>query len=473
LSVRIPYLSDLYDECPNNRIDWHRPPRGRARKPPKIIRPPPARAWEPEENDDLWRPLTDDDDHRFSDSNLSRSTRCHLSINHDASIITRTNIGDVNSIGGDIWMKPTIDYIDDEVKLALSKVKGGGSPRRGTPRRKHKRPPKPEQQRRQQTLAFSRSTNAQDDVRRRHYHPYMYSIKYTVVMNHLIPFIDGRWLASYGNTIYWIPVHDHNRMKLANEHYQDSWNKYSKVNRSAKRETPLERNKRMDEYADVFARLPENAMIESMYALDGNVYGIATDLVITLVKLLSPSVMTMNEKHSNGIAPNSNVDAGIKWQWMIWSISSPPPSSVTSIPAMSSSSVGVTSSSSTLQSSSSSSSGILARVPMSVWTLPPHDIRYCSSDRNNAYEIRPLCIEAASTLANAFSQLRASTPADTNEEHLRHRETAGGVAVAEQPTFIETLPKEDQSILRFTLLPKPVSAVTPPVGRGAAKRGTN
>jgi hypothetical protein len=405
-----------------------------------------------------WRFFSDD----FASGSSHTDPSSFFASNNDSSIIASVSRYESNG-SGELWMKPTIEYIEDEVKIARSKVSGGVSPRKGTSRRKHKRPPKPDQQRRQQQTHWNKAKRVEENVRT-HRNLHNYSIKYTIMMKSFVPFMDGRWLGIWCNTIYWIPVHDHNRMKMAASHYQDSLIKSHYPSIDAKFETPLERNKRMDEYADVFARLPENAMIESMYALDGNVYGIATDLVITLVKLLPPSIMkSINVK---GSQPSSIRGDGTIWQWMIWSISSSS-MPIISIPVMSS----TTSSSSTTQSSSSFS-GIHGNVtndvvvgshPMSVWTLP---------DNISGVEMFPFCIDAAAPLANALNQqLRYKNKnniihtSDTtiNDNIITHIAPSSSLSlsgtivggVGGSTSFLGRLPdKGDESILRFTVLPK-------------------
>jgi hypothetical protein len=108
---------------------------------------------------------------------------------------------------------------------------------------------------------------------------------YPTLLTFLVSFVDGRWLSCFGNTIYWVPVHNPHRMESLRDHFRATHD--PETGDSRRNETRAESTKRIDGYADVFARLPENAMIESMYALDGNIYGIATDLVITLVNIPS------------------------------------------------------------------------------------------------------------------------------------------------------------------------------------------
>jgi hypothetical protein len=321
-------------------------------------------------------------------------------------------------------MKPTHEWVEKRIKESRINVKGGASSR------KHKRPLKPEQQRRQQQEHSGRVATAETRLRRRHQDHDRYSINYGIFMQYYIVTNDGQWLGCYDRTIYCIPIHDHKRMAAANEHYQSSRDHRTHNGLTPKKVATIET--KIDGYADIFARLPDNYLIEEMYPLDGNVYGIASDLFITLVRIIPLASMASRGTKLHWVR-------GTQWQWMIWSISSYKEKKPTH--------------------------------PLSVWTLPDHEWYRGQGDRHQwAHSLRPLSIDAASVLTTALGQLQ-----HTN----KHNDTSSVVAnnittlTTEEKTAVSSsssmpslsLPIEmDQlsSVLRFTLLPKPVLPPRPP-----------
>jgi hypothetical protein len=523
LSIRIPRTSDIYKQCPT---------------PPKVIKA--KRKTEEYKRSvkatidgiPLWRSLDDDNSTTIMmplSGSRGRSvyTPCQISVHYDSSIIAinsddsyKGNTSPYN--GGEIWMRPTPEYIANEVKSARANVKGGASPR------KHKRPPKPDQQRKQQQESWTRANDAEQELRQKHSNPLLPTVKYTLIMKQFMSLMDGRWLASYGNTIYWLPIHDYHRMKRAGEHYFELTNVRS--SKQMESDALLKCKKDIEGYADVFARIPnEDAVIVSMYPLDGNMYGIGSDLFITLVRILPSEInskshrYTFMRRYMRGQWPPSGVNDGTQWQWMIWSISSSSLSTVgTATPTTTSSSTATTMTSATIvpptlslnigenkrntpsspspsqlhqegekiRSLSMSRVGTMKDdktstlltnnnttndnsdnngcIPISIWTLPD-TTRYRSRPKHGkedeAHEMRPLCIDAAPVLANAFARLPPPSPPNHQSANLpnandeRHRDQSRYLHV--QPT-IETLSKEDQSVLRFIVLPTPAYTARPP-----------
>jgi hypothetical protein len=282
----------------------------------------------------------------------------HLHINNDASIIASCGPNPwsrASYSGSYLWLKPTPQWIHANDKDEPSTT---SSSKQQRPRQQHldqyqasvgvptssTTTPTPmtvmtieEKKREEESKAFKEISSD----------PNRYSIKYSTYLNYLIVLSDGRWLACWDRTIYWLPIHNHKRMMIAHQHY-DTQAGITETRRS----TVDSIETKIDGYADIFARLPINHLIEEMYPLDGNVYGIASDLFITLVRV--------------GGATSA---AGIK-KWMIWSVST---------------------------YDQADKSKKITIKPVSVWTIPDNE--------KWVHSLRPLCIDAGSVLINAIGSL--------------------------------------------------------------------
>jgi hypothetical protein len=250
----------------------------------------------------------------------------HMHTNNDASIIASSEPQQTAYSGSYLWLKPTLQWMQVNYKDIGSPSLSPSSPssvsssgkRRQRQRQQQMKfevvgipTPTPitvmtieEKKREEESKAFKEISSD----------PNRYSIKYSTYLNYLIVLSDGRWLACWGRTIYWLPIHNHKRMMIAHQHYDNQ--PAHLTSGTLPRSTIDSIETKIDGYADVFARLPADHSIEEMYPLDGNAYGIASDLFITLVRIGgSPIPTCMISPMVGGVAPPSGTR-----KLMIWSV---------------------------------------------------------------------------------------------------------------------------------------------------------